>query len=232
MTHRSRPMPETPRASAERRGGARLARVLRALGLLTATAFVGLLVYGVMARSPDRTIDSALAERRAVPAPGFALDVLADGRPGPLSPVWRRAAADGRVALKELRGTPVVVNFWASWCDPCRVEAPVLERGWRAARQRGVLFVGLNQQDVREDARAFMRHFRHDFPSIRDPTSATSRRWGVTGIPETFFISREGNVVGHVIGTVTAAQLTDGVSAALAGRPRAPDDGGEQKATR
>jgi cytochrome c biogenesis protein CcmG/thiol:disulfide interchange protein DsbE len=225
-------MPGTARTSAERRRGGGLARALRALGMLTATAFVGLLVYGVMAKTPNRTIDSALADHRAVSAPGFELAVLANGRAGPLSAVWSRAAADRRVALKELLGTPVVVNFWASWCDPCRVEAPVLERGWRAARRRGVLFVGLNQQDVREDARAFMRHFAHDFPSVRDPTGATANRWGVTGIPETFFISREGNVVGHVIGTVTPAQLTDGVSAALAGRPRAADEGGEQKPTR
>jgi thiol-disulfide isomerase/thioredoxin len=231
MSLPSRPIPGTAPIPAGRRGGWP-ARALRVLGVLTVTGFVGLLVYGVTARSPDRTIDSALAEQRTARAPGFELGVLADGRAGPLSPVWSRAAADRRVDLKELRGTPVVVNFWASWCDPCQVEAPVLERGWRAAQPRGVLFVGLNQQDVREDARAFMRHFRHDFPSIRDPTSATAHRWGVTGIPETFFISRDGQVVGHVIGTVTSGQLAAGVSAALAGRPRAADEGGAQQQTR
>jgi cytochrome c biogenesis protein CcmG/thiol:disulfide interchange protein DsbE len=205
--------------------------VLRLLGFLTITAIAGLLVYGLMTKSPHQTIDDALADRQAVPAPGFELRVLADGHPGPLSVAWRRAAAEGRVALRELRGTPLVVNFWASWCDPCRVEAPVLERGWRAARQRGVLFVGLNQLDTREDALAFTRQFGHDFPSVRDPGNATARRWSVTGIPETFFISRDGRVVGHVIGTVTAQQLQDGVGAALAGRPRAAEAGGAQKST-
>jgi cytochrome c biogenesis protein CcmG/thiol:disulfide interchange protein DsbE len=231
MSHASE-VTATDSKGGDRRGGRGLARVLRGVGLLTVTAFGALLVYGVMAKRPDKTIDTALAERHSAPAPGFSLNVLTNGHAGLLAATWSRAAADGRVALSELRGTPVVVNFWASWCDPCRVEAPVLERGWRAARNRGVLFVGLNQQDVHEDALAFMRRFGHDFPSVRDPSNATSRRWGVTGIPETFFISRQGQVVGHVIGTVTAAQLADGVSAALAGRPRAADAGGEQKPTR
>ncbi len=223
-------MSETARAGSDRGRRSRLATILQALGALSAAGFVGLLVYGVMAKAPDKTIDSALAESRAVPAPGFELAVLANGHAGPLSATWRRAAEDGRVALAELRGTPVVLNFWASWCDPCQVEAPILERGWRSARPRGVLFVGLDQQDVPEDALAFMRQFGHDFPTVRDPTGATARRWGVTGIPETFFISRDGNVVGHVIGTVTPRQLAEGVGAA--GRPRVADQGGERRPTR
>ena len=209
-----------------------LGRAARALGIVSAVAFVGLLAYGVTAQAPDTTIDDALAAGRAVPAPGFELDVLVDGRPGPLAPAWQQAAADGRVDLAELRGTPVVLNFWASWCDPCREEAPLLQRGWRSARRQGVLFVGINMQDVREDARQFLREFGQDFPNVRDPTRDTARRWGATGIPETFFISRQGKVVGHVIGVVSARQLSEGMRAARDGRPRGADRGGDQRPTR
>lgn len=208
------------------------ATVVRALGLLLVTGFIGLLIYGVAAQSPDTTIDDALARSEAVPAPGFTLDVLTSGKPGPLAAPWNRAARDGRVDLKELRGTPVVINIWASWCAPCRDEAPVLERGWRTSRQRGVLFIGLNMQDAREDALAFMRDLGLDFPTVKDPTNDTSRRWGATGIPETFFIARNGNIVGHVVGTVTDRQLTDGVTAALSGQPRGADQGGQQRPNR
>ena len=204
----------------------------RALGVLAAVAFVVLLAYGLIARAPDTTIDDALSRQQAVAAPGFALDVLTSGKTGPLAARWNRAAGDGHVDLEELRGTPVVINLWASWCDPCRQEAPLLQRGWHTARQQGVLFVGLNMQDTREDALDFLRGFHQDFPNVKDPTNDTARRWGATGIPETFFISRRGDVVGHVVGTVTAQQLADGVTSALNGRPRDAAIGGEQRPTR
>lgn len=207
-------------------------RLASSVGLLAVAGFVALLAYGLVAQSPDRTIDDALSRREAAPAPGFDLSVLSNGVSGPLETVWRRAARDGRVDLKELRGTPVVMNIWASWCAPCREEAPILQRGWRTARRKGVLFVGLNMQDTREDALDFIRQFRQDFPQVRDGTRDSSRRWGATGIPETFYISRRGEVVGHAIGTVTDALLSDGIATALSGRPRGAKEGGEQRPAR
>ncbi len=207
-------------------------RFIRLAGVLAATGFVALLVYGVVAQAPDTSIDDALAADRAVATPGFRLEVLADGRPEPLAPEWDAAAEDGVVGLEELRGTPVVLNFWASWCDPCRQEARLLQRGWERGREDGVLFLGLDMQDVREDARAFLREFGQDYPQVRDPTRDTLREWGGAGLPETFFISREGKVVGHVIGALDERQMADGVAAALAGEPQAADRGGAQRPAR
>jgi cytochrome c biogenesis protein CcmG/thiol:disulfide interchange protein DsbE len=205
---------------------------LRWLVALAAAGFVGLLVYGVTAQAPDRTIDDALARDDGVDAPGFELDVLEHGRvPAPLASVVDRAARDGRIALAELRGTPVVLNFWASWCDPCRAEAPLLERGWRDAGRQGVLFLGLDMQDARDDARKFLREFSITYPNVREAGDETSRRYGMTGIPETFFISARGQVVGHVIGAITAGQLRGGVAAARSGRPAEATEGGDRQPT-
>jgi cytochrome c biogenesis protein CcmG/thiol:disulfide interchange protein DsbE len=200
--------------------------VLRGAGMLAAVLFVALLAYGLTTRAPDRTIDDSLKQGRAVVPPGFELSTLSDASPQ----AWRRAAADGKVSLKELRGTPVVLNFWASWCDPCRAEAKLLERRWK--QTRGVLFLGLDQQDARESARDFISQFGLTFPHVRDPSNDTARDWGVTGLPETYFIGADGRVVGHVIGTVDDEQLRAGIEAARTGRPAGSQEGGDQRPTR
>ena len=202
----------------------------RVVVVLIAISFVVLLVYGLTTKAANTTIDDALSRGQAQRAPAFELDRFTDGevRTAP----WAAAADDGRVSLSELRGTPLVINFWASWCDPCRAEAPRLERSWRSAKPRGVLFVGLNQQDTREDARDFIRSFGLSFPHVRDPGNGTARAWGVTGLPETFFIDGRGRVVSHVIGVVSEGQLAAGIRAAVVGRPAEAVEGGDQRPTR
>ena len=202
-------------------------RAVRIAGLVAALAFVALLVYGLTSKAPNSTIDDSLSRGQAITPPGFDLARLSDGRES--GAAWQRAVADGRVSLDELRGTPLVLNFWASWCDPCRAEAKVLERGHKSAD--GVLFLGLDAQDAREDARDFIDQFGLTFPHVRDPGNETQRAWGVTGLPETYFLAADGRVVGHVIGTVDDAQLRDGIAAAKAGRPQSAAEGGEQRPT-
>lgn len=220
------PVPSEPRRSP-------LRFLVPVLGAGAAAALVALLVYGVLTQSPSTRIDERLSRDQATAAPGYRLQVL---RAGSLGPRLDRAVApalkDRWVQPRELRGTPYVLNIWASWCIPCREEAPLLERQWRAQRPRGVLFVGLNMQDFREDARSFMDGFGVDYLNIRDPTNETSRRYGATGLPETFFVSARGQVVNHVIGVVSADQLRRGIAAAVSGRPEAAREGGPRRKAR
>jgi cytochrome c biogenesis protein CcmG/thiol:disulfide interchange protein DsbE len=218
-------------ADPARRGRLRYAGRIGAI--VIAGLFLGLLAYGVLSRPQDTTIDDRLAESRTAPAPAFDLPILERGALGPaLTRRLAPALADGRVSLKDLRGVPVVLNFWASWCVPCRDEAAALERGWQRARPQGVAYVGLNMQDLSEDARAFAGEVGMDYLTIRDRSNGVARSYGVTGIPETFFIDRAGRVVGHVVGAITPAQLTAGTAAAQRGRPIGVQAGGNRRETR
>jgi cytochrome c biogenesis protein CcmG/thiol:disulfide interchange protein DsbE len=196
-------------------------------------AFLALLAYGLATKSPDDTIDNQLSDGKSAAAPGFSLELLTTGKvPPSLREALRTAAADGKIELEELRGTPVVLNYWASWCDPCADEAPALESGWRRWGRRGVLFIGLDMQDLREDARSFLSDLRITYPSVRDAGKETSKRYGATGIPETYFISPEGQVVAHVVGAVSGEQLDGGVMAARTGRVTGRSTGGARRPPR
>lgn len=216
-----------PRASAGRRA---LSRFLIIGAVVAAVALLG---YGLASKAPDDSIDQSLAQGEPASAPGFELPVLADGDlPTRLARAIAPATEDGRLGLSELRGTPVVLNFWASWCTPCRAEAATLADGWERFGPDGVLFLGLDMQDLTDDATQFIDEYGNDYLNVRDQTDAVATDWGVTGIPETFFISADGRVTSHVIGAISAPQLRSGVSTALSGRPLAPASGGPQRPTR
>lgn len=204
-------------ASDDGRARRRSTSTWRTVAVIVLGLFIALLGFGLLADGVDDRIDDALATGEAPLAPDFQLDTLAPAS-GPehrLSRLFERAAADGTVELSELRGTPVVLNFWASWCGPCRDEAPALETGWNLARERGVLYLGLNMQDLTEDGLEFIDELGLTYPSVRDPGREVANSYGLTGIPETYFIDRGGRVVGHAIGVVEDAILRTGVRAAL-----------------
>ncbi len=217
----------------EARASSRTSKAVRGAVTLVVGLFLALLVYGVVTQAPNADIDESLAQERPIEAPELELPVLQRGALGPeLGASLQPALADDRVSLGELRGRPVVLNFWASWCVPCQEEAPLLERAWRAARREGVLFLGLNMQDLTEDAGDFIREFDNTYLMVRDQSNGVARDWGVTGLPETFFISTRGDVVGHVIGVVSPEQLRDGIAAARTGRPLGAIEGGARRPTR
>jgi cytochrome c biogenesis protein CcmG, thiol:disulfide interchange protein DsbE len=122
-------------------------------------------------------------------APEFALERL-DG--------------EGTLALSSLDGKAVLVNFWASWCLPCKEEAPFLEELWRANRDRGLVVVGYDAKDFRVDARRFAKRFDLTFPIVFDGPGDSLDEWGVTGFPETFVLDRQGRVLQAFVGDVTS----------------------------
>jgi cytochrome c biogenesis protein CcmG/thiol:disulfide interchange protein DsbE len=215
-----------------RRRSARFAGYGTAIG--TSLLLAGLLGYGLLVQTPSDSIDDSLRRGNAVPAPGFDVPVLAAGRPGAaLEQKLRPALRDGRVSLRELAGTPLLLNLWASWCQPCRAEADHLEQVWtESARPHDVLLIGLNTQDLTGDAIQFLHRYRIDYPTLRDKGDDVSRHFHVTGLPETFAIDRHGRIVAHIIGSASLEQLRNAVRAADNGRPAAAAACGDQGSLR
>jgi cytochrome c biogenesis protein CcmG/thiol:disulfide interchange protein DsbE len=150
---------------------------------VVATALLGGAIYGIVAPAPDGDM------RSGRPAPDFSL-VSLTGEP---------------LTSRQLRGAPVVLNFWASWCAPCREEAPLLEAKWREYRDQGVRFIGVNIRDHAADAREFVDRYGITFPILRDPDQQLAAELGVgIGLPQTFFITEDWNL----IATVTGRELT------------------------
>jgi cytochrome c biogenesis protein CcmG/thiol:disulfide interchange protein DsbE len=115
-----------------------------------------------------------------------------------------RLDQEGELALSSLQGKAVVLNFWASWCIPCKEEAPFLEEVWQDGRKEGLVVVGLDAKDFRRDARDFVRRYDLTFPIVYDGPGSTLSKWGVTGFPETFVIDRQGRVVETFVGAVNS----------------------------
>jgi cytochrome c biogenesis protein CcmG, thiol:disulfide interchange protein DsbE len=150
---------------------------------------------------------------------------LAKGR-HPMAPAFTLPRLDGTAPLSiaDLRGKAVVVNFWASWCGPCKTEAPALQAASERYRKRGLVVVGIDLEDLKEDAQHFVHRFGVTYPIVRDTRKATIGRWGVTGYPETFFVDRTGRLVGERIqgGVDTErnrARFAEGVRLALRNTP-------------
>jgi cytochrome c biogenesis protein CcmG/thiol:disulfide interchange protein DsbE len=140
------------------------------------------------------------SELEGDPAPAFSLP---------------RFDAEGTVDLEDLRGQVVVVNFWASWCVPCREEHPALAAAWGRYRERGVVLVGVLFEDTVEGALAFRDELGGDWPLVTDPGARVAIAFGVYGIPETFVIAPDGSIAAKTVGAVTYDWLTSEIEEAL-----------------
>jgi cytochrome c biogenesis protein CcmG/thiol:disulfide interchange protein DsbE len=136
-----------------------------------------------------------------------AVPFMLSGKPAPAFTL--RALDSGKaVSLEQLRGRPVVINFWASWCGPCRMEHPVLEWG---AREFGneAQFLGIVFEDTEDNARQFLQQLGASFPQLIDPRSRVSVDYGVAGVPETYFIDANGVILGKHVGPIDPQSLAN-----------------------
>lgn len=166
--------------------GRNVQRFAQAVALAGVLALLGLLVWKVVAGDGGGAAD-ALDRGESVAAPGFTLERL------------DAAGAGKQLSLSDLEGKPLVVNFWASWCIPCKDEAPVLQETYERYRDQGLVVLGIDAQDFRKDARGFLERFGLTYPVVYDGKGSTLGKWGVTGFPETFFVDRSGKLVGERI---------------------------------
>jgi cytochrome c biogenesis protein CcmG, thiol:disulfide interchange protein DsbE len=171
-----------------------------------AGALVALLLYGVLQRGEDTSIDGAVSQGERPAAPGMDVKLPAlDG--------------GGATSLGQLRGKVVVLNFWASWCEPCKAEAPVLEKAQKHFRASGGgTVLGVTYKDFADDSRAFVRAQHITYPSVRDDRLQLAPKYGTTKLPETFVINPAGRIVALSRGQIDDRFLSRAIARAEASR--------------
>jgi cytochrome c biogenesis protein CcmG/thiol:disulfide interchange protein DsbE len=177
-------------------------RIVRGAVAACVIALLALLVWDV-AHGHGPGVAQKVDKGKIVPAPPLDLP---------------RIDTTGRLSLASLRGKVVVVNFWQSSCVPCKQEARTVAAAARAweAKGIGVVFLGVDSLDLKSAARSYLAHYGVDYANVRDATGSTYPGWGVTGVPETFFVDRKGRVVPpHIVGAATRQRLDEGIQRAL-----------------
>jgi cytochrome c biogenesis protein CcmG/thiol:disulfide interchange protein DsbE len=174
--------------------------VLQGAAVAVIAVLIALLAWQVVSEQRGQSLADAIAAGEKPQSPTLELPLLDES---------------ATLSLAELEGKAVVLNFWASWCEPCKEEAPLFQDAWERYQDRGLVIVGVDSEDFRTDARRFVERYRITYPIVHAKSTDTRDDFGVTGYPETYFIDAEGRIVHHVAGQVSADQLEDGIEAIL-----------------
>jgi cytochrome c biogenesis protein CcmG/thiol:disulfide interchange protein DsbE len=141
------------------------------------------------------TINSPLVGK---PAPDFTLETLTS----------TKASSRKLLHLATFKGTPVVLNFWASWCDPCNQEAPSLQKSWLRLQPKGIMLIGIDGPEKSGDAQKFLQKYGITYPNVQDTIEGTTAiHYGVMAFPQTVFIDKRGFVVAKSISPLTEQEL-------------------------
>ncbi len=163
--------------------------ILLGVGVL----FVAGLLVLLLVKPPQKSLCDG-------PAPDFTLQLFEDYRGS--------YPSDDQISLADLRGKGVVLNFWASWCGPCEEEAAALEAASQKYSEQGIVFIGIDYLDQEPAALRYLEKFAVSYPNGADLQSKISKRYAIRGVPETFFIDAEGELVGcRKIGPLTETEL-------------------------
>lgn len=160
-------------------------RAAQALAVAGVLALLGLLIWKIASR--DDGLAGELASGKTPMAPTIEYELL------------NTADRGTKVSIADFRGKAVVVNFWASWCIPCKEETPYLQGIYEKYKDRGLVVLGIDNEDLRADARRFLERYGVTYPAVYSKGASSAGRWGVTGYPETFFVDRKGRLVGERI---------------------------------
>lgn len=134
-----------------------------------------------------------------------------------MAPDFTLTAFDGRtLTLSELRGQVVIINFWASWCPPCREEAAYLEQTWRKYEGKGVVFIGVDWVDTEKEALAYMEEFDLTYFNGPDIGTRIAQAYNIQGVPETFYVAKNGELRGVHIGPLKSPELDNKIEELLA----------------
>ena len=159
-------------------------------------ALVALLLKLLLTPAPNAaTLDPLIGH----PAPNFSLAIV------------RSSTGKSLLSLSNFKGKAIVLNFWASWCDPCKQEAPILENAWKQMQAQGknIVFLGIDFQDPTSDAISFLHSYGITYPTVLDTDGSVATKYHIVSLPDTIFINQHGTVVSKVLQQITAQALSN-----------------------